>query len=219
MDLKETCLRSEAVYDGCLLHARRDEVRLPDGGTSVREYLRHGGAVCVLPLTDDGRVVMERQYRYAVGRTVTELPAGKLDSPEEDPLEAANGSCGRRPGPRPGSGCPWANSSRRWPTAPSASGFLRPRGCASDGRTWTRTNSWRSSRHRWRPWRSRRSTGKFRIPRPRHCSCGAIFCAGGENSDKSCHFAQNSCTDFPKSDCGFACFLKNHMVYYKCGNV
>lgn len=89
MDLKETCLRSEAVYDGCLLHARRDEVRLPDGGTSVREYLRHGGAVCILPLTDDGRVVMERQYRYAAGRTVTELPAGKLDSPEEDPLEAA----------------------------------------------------------------------------------------------------------------------------------
>ena len=87
MDLKETCLRSEAVYDGCLLHARRDEVRLPDGGTSVREYLRHGGAVCVLPLTDDGRVVMERQYRYAAGRTVTELPAGKLER-GEDPFNA-----------------------------------------------------------------------------------------------------------------------------------
>lgn len=89
MDLTERCLRSEAMYDGCLLHVRRDEIFLPDGKTGVREYLRHGGAVCVVPLTDDGQVVMERQYRYAVGQILVEIPAGKLDAPDEDPLEAA----------------------------------------------------------------------------------------------------------------------------------
>lgn len=89
MDLTERCLRSEAKYDGCLLHVRRDEVCLPNGEASVREYFRHDGAVCVVPLTDDGKVVMERQYRYAVGQVITEIPAGKLDTPDEDPLEAA----------------------------------------------------------------------------------------------------------------------------------
>lgn len=89
MDLTERCLRSEAKYDGCLLHVRRDEILLPNGEASVREYFRHGGAVCIVPLTDDGQVVMERQYRYAVGRVITEIPAGKLDAPGEDPLEAA----------------------------------------------------------------------------------------------------------------------------------
>jgi len=77
------------MYDGCLLHVRRDEVALPNGAVSVREYFCHGGAVCVVPLTDDGKVLMERQYRYAVGQVITEIPAGKLDSPGEDPLEAA----------------------------------------------------------------------------------------------------------------------------------
>lgn len=89
MNLEERCITSEAMYDGCLLHVRRDEIALPDGGRSVREYFRHDGAVCVIPLTGDGRVILEHQYRYAVGRVITEIPAGKLDSPDEDPLEAA----------------------------------------------------------------------------------------------------------------------------------
>ena len=89
MNLKETTISTQAVYDGCLLHIRRDEVRLPDGNTSVREYNCHDGAVCIVPLTDDGRVLMERQYRYATGEVITEIPAGKLDTPDEDPLEAA----------------------------------------------------------------------------------------------------------------------------------
>lgn len=89
MNLEERCVTSENIYDGCLLHVRRDEIGLPNGGQSVREYIRLGRAVCIVPLTDDGRVILEHQYRYAVGRVVTELPAGKLDTPEEDPLEGA----------------------------------------------------------------------------------------------------------------------------------
>ena len=89
MNLEERCITSETIYDGCLLHVRRDEIGLPDGGRSVREYTRMGRAVCIVPLTDDGRFILEHQYRYAVGRVMTELPAGKLDTAEEDPLEGA----------------------------------------------------------------------------------------------------------------------------------
>ena len=89
MNLEERCITSENIYDGCLLHVRRDEIGLPDGGRSVREYTRMGRAVCIVPLTDDSRVILEHQYRYAVGRVMTELPAGKLDTAEEDPLEGA----------------------------------------------------------------------------------------------------------------------------------
>ena len=89
MNLEERCIRSESVYQGCLIRAYRDEVSLPDGGESVREYMRHDGAVCILPLTDDGKVLLEHQYRYAVEQVMTEIPAGKLDGPDEDPLEAA----------------------------------------------------------------------------------------------------------------------------------
>ena len=87
--LKETEVCSEEVYSGVLLHVYRDEVQLPDGEQTAREYIRHWGAVCMVPLTEDGNVIMERQYRYANGRPIIEIPAGKLDSPEEDRLEAA----------------------------------------------------------------------------------------------------------------------------------
>ena len=89
MNLEERKLTSEAVYDGGLLHVRYDTIELPDGNTSWREYFVHGGAVCVVPITDDGQVVLEHQYRYAVGEVMLEIPAGKLDSAEEDPLDAA----------------------------------------------------------------------------------------------------------------------------------
>lgn len=89
MTLVEKPLRSELIFDGKVAHLYRDEVLLPNGATSVREYVKHVGAVCILPLTDDGEVVLERQYRYAVGETLIEIPAGKLDSPDEDPREAA----------------------------------------------------------------------------------------------------------------------------------
>ena len=89
MNLTEKQLSSERIFDGAVVHLRRDTVELPDGSTSVREIVKHIGAVCVIPLTDDGDVILERQYRYAVGQVLTEIPAGKLDAPDEDWAEAA----------------------------------------------------------------------------------------------------------------------------------
>jgi len=83
--LIETAVSSEVVYDGSLLHVRRDRIRLPDGSAAVREYIVHPGAVLMLPVLPDGRLVGVRQYRYPHGRIFLEFPAGKLD-PGEDPL-------------------------------------------------------------------------------------------------------------------------------------
>lgn len=86
--LVETRLESCPVYDGNFLKIRKDSVRLPDGSLSSREYVVHPGAVVIVPLLDDGTVLMERQYRYPVAQVMTEFPAGKLD-PGEDPLVCA----------------------------------------------------------------------------------------------------------------------------------
>ncbi len=89
MELTEKTLRSELIFDGRVVHLYRDEVELPDGSTSIREYIKHVGAVCVLPLTDEGEIVLERQFRYPFARVLVEIPAGKLDAPDEDLREAA----------------------------------------------------------------------------------------------------------------------------------
>ena len=86
--LIEQCLDSEQVWQGLLLDVRRDRVRLPDGSEGVREYVVHPGAVVIIPVLPDGRLIFERQYRYPVGRVMLELPAGKID-PEELPLFTA----------------------------------------------------------------------------------------------------------------------------------
>lgn len=86
--LTEHLVKSEVLHQGSFLHALRDTVRLPDGSTGTREYVRHPGAVVVVPLLDDGRLVLERQYRYPVGRVMIEFPAGKLDG-GEDPFLCA----------------------------------------------------------------------------------------------------------------------------------
>jgi len=86
--LIETLVDSQSLCEGSFLKARRDTVRLPDGRQGTREYIVHPGAVVVIPLLDDGRVLMERQFRYPVGQVMTEFPAGKLD-PGEDPLACA----------------------------------------------------------------------------------------------------------------------------------
>lgn len=86
--LAEHTLGSEELLRGRFLHAVRDTVRLPDGASATREYIRHPGAVCIVGLLDDGRVVLERQWRHPVGRVMIELPAGKLDA-GEDPLDCA----------------------------------------------------------------------------------------------------------------------------------
>ena len=83
IDLTEHELCSEVVFDGRLLHVRRDTVRLPDGNTAVREYIRHAGAVVVIPILDNGDLILERQHRYPLRRDFIELPAGKIDPGEE----------------------------------------------------------------------------------------------------------------------------------------
>ena len=87
-DLEEKYISREEIFDGKILHVVKDTVALPDGETSYREICLHTGGVCVLPLLDDGRVIVEKQYRYAHGRVFLEIPAGKLNSLDEDPLSA-----------------------------------------------------------------------------------------------------------------------------------
>ena len=89
MDLTERTVSSEPVYDGVLLHVRRDEVRLPDGETSVREWIEHPGASAVVPVDGEGRVVLVRQFRYPPRREFLEVPAGKFDWDGEPPLGVA----------------------------------------------------------------------------------------------------------------------------------
>lgn len=88
-NLVEKKLSSELIYDGKILHVYKDQVTLPNGHAALREVMRHVGAVCVVALTEDNRVAVERQYRYPVDAVITEIPAGKLDSKEEDHEEAA----------------------------------------------------------------------------------------------------------------------------------
>ncbi len=86
--VSERRISGERVYKGTILDLDIDRVRLPNGSEAVREVVRHRGAVVVLPLHEDGRVQLVRQYRYATACEVLELPAGKLD-PGEDPLSCA----------------------------------------------------------------------------------------------------------------------------------
>lgn len=80
--LRETQVSTRQVYRGHFLDVRCDEVSMPDGSRTGREYMVHPGAVMVVPILDDGRVVLERQYRYPLSRAVLEFPAGKLDAEE-----------------------------------------------------------------------------------------------------------------------------------------
>ena len=86
---EEKKVSSTLLFDGKILHVYKDDIALPDGRPAMREYVKHTGAVCVIPITKEGDVICVRQYRYAVGRLMLEIPAGKLDSVDEDPFEAA----------------------------------------------------------------------------------------------------------------------------------
>jgi ADP-ribose pyrophosphatase len=86
--LEETRVEGARVFDGALLDVRRDTVRLPDGKTTIREYIVHPGAVLIIPVLGDGRFVVERQFRYPLHRVFLEFPAGKLDA-GESPLATA----------------------------------------------------------------------------------------------------------------------------------
>ena len=87
-DLTEHFVRGETVFDGALLRVRRDIVRLPDGKEAGREYIRHPGAVAIIPLFEDGSILLERQFRYPLGKEFIEIPAGKID-PGEAPEATA----------------------------------------------------------------------------------------------------------------------------------
>ena len=88
-NLTEKQVESREIFDGYIMHVFKDTVELPNGKLAPREYMRHVGAVCVIPVLEDGSVLIERQYRYPVGEVLTEIPAGKLDHPGEDRAEAA----------------------------------------------------------------------------------------------------------------------------------
>ena len=88
-ELEEKKKDSKPVFDGVILHVYKDTVILPNGKEAGRELIRHVGAVAVVALTDDGMVFLEHQFRYPLGRVITEIPAGKLDSKSEDRLAAA----------------------------------------------------------------------------------------------------------------------------------
>jgi len=80
--LAETRLHTRVAYDGGLLRVHRDIVRCPDGHVTYREFARHPGAVAIIPMPDDDHVILERQFRYPLGRTFIEFPAGKLEAGE-----------------------------------------------------------------------------------------------------------------------------------------
>jgi len=86
--LREESIESRQVYRGAFLDVRRDQVRLPDGAQAQREYIVHPGAVVIVALLDDGRLVVERQWRYPLARVMLEFPAGKLEG-GEPPLQCA----------------------------------------------------------------------------------------------------------------------------------
>ncbi len=81
-DLTEKQISTSLVYEGAFLKVRKDRVRMPDGSESGREYVEHPGAAAMVPLFDDGRVLIERQFRYPLRREFIEIPAGKIDAGE-----------------------------------------------------------------------------------------------------------------------------------------
>ena len=86
--LGETKRASEEIFNGIILHVKRDTVTLSNGNETIREVIRHIGAVCVIPVTEKNEVIVERQYRYPLDRVILEIPAGKLDAPDENRLSA-----------------------------------------------------------------------------------------------------------------------------------
>lgn len=88
MIFEEKFISSETLYEGKILDLRRDKVTAPKG-EAYREIVGHNGAVAIVAITDDDNIIMERQYRYACRRVVLEIPAGKIDKGETDPVEAA----------------------------------------------------------------------------------------------------------------------------------
>ncbi len=101
MDFREIPLQESKVYEGLIVNVRRDKAKLHDGTVVNREVVEHPGGVAVFAIDEEDRVVMVRQYRYAVGEEVLELPAGKLE-PGEDPQLCAIRELSEETGVSPG---------------------------------------------------------------------------------------------------------------------
>ncbi len=86
--LKETKISSEQKFSGRLIDLYLDQVELPNGETTTREWIDHPGAVCLIPILPDGKICLIRQFRYGPGEEFIEIPAGKLDAGEA-PLDCA----------------------------------------------------------------------------------------------------------------------------------
>ena len=80
--LKEKTIKAETVYEGTFLTLKRDKILLPNGNTSTREWIKHPGAICCIPILPDGKIALIKQYRYPVKKEMIEIPAGKLDQNE-----------------------------------------------------------------------------------------------------------------------------------------
>ena len=111
MDLTERQLSRETIYEGKILHIYRDDVLLPNGGTSVREVAEHPGGVAIVALDENDTVLTEKQYRYVFSRVHAEIPAGKLPR-REAPEQAAPPRCCTFNWPR---GCPAVPLILQWP--------------------------------------------------------------------------------------------------------
>lgn len=91
MNLKEKTLKQNYVYNGKIINMRKDDIILPDGNNAIREVVEHPGGVCVVAVTDKDEILMVRQFRYPYMEEILEIPAGKRNSKDEDPL-----ACGKR---------------------------------------------------------------------------------------------------------------------------
>ncbi|MBX3064305.1 MAG: NUDIX hydrolase [Anaerolineae bacterium] len=100
-DFTEKTLNSESIYSGRVIKLQVDSVELPNGQTSKREVIKHPGAVAMVPIDSDGRVIMVEQYRYTIGKMTLEIPAGTL-KPDEDVVVCAERELQEETGYKPG---------------------------------------------------------------------------------------------------------------------
>ena len=89
MIFEEKKISSQRIYEGAIINVRRDTVTSV-AGDAYREIVEHNGAVAIVPITDEGNVIMVKQFRYACGRPVLEIPAGKIDRGEANPVDVAH---------------------------------------------------------------------------------------------------------------------------------
>ena len=113
MNLLETTLSSQVVYKGKILTLKKDQVRLPNGGTGTREVVVHNGAVCIAPIDKEGNVILVRQYRTPSPKSCWNCPPGKL-TPARTSTPPLCGSWRRSPAALPGSFGTWGHSSPLW---------------------------------------------------------------------------------------------------------